>query len=123
MVIVLILLLFTKHFIFDFVYQPPYQWQNKGTYGHWGGLVHALQHGIATWLILAIYIPWYSAALLCALEMAFHYHIDYFKMNINRIYGWKCNTHNEFWILTGADQYLHALTYIWIVWEVTRVHV
>lgn len=34
--------LFTKHFIVDFPLQAfPYQYQNKGTYGHPGGLLHS----------------------------------------------------------------------------------
>jgi hypothetical protein len=52
----LMLLLTIKHFIFDFLYQPPYQWQNKGTYGHWGGLVHSGQHALSTFLILLFFV-------------------------------------------------------------------
>lgn len=115
MVVVLTLLLFTKHFIFDFVYQPPYQWQNKGTYGHWGGIVHSLQHAVPTFFILLFFIDPILALGLSCLEFTAHYHIDWAKMSINASRGWKCNTHNEFWILTGLDQYLHALTYIGII--------
>ena len=113
--ILLTFLLFTKHFIFDFVYQPPYQWHNKGTYGHWGGIVHSAQHAISTFVILLFFTNPTLASFLSLVEFVLHYHTDWAKMNINAHQGWKCNTHNEFWILTGFDQYLHALTYIGII--------
>lgn len=113
--ITLLALLFTKHLIFDFIYQPPYQWQNKGTYGHWGGLIHSGQHMIATLMILPFFTSLHLCALLCVTEMAIHYHMDWFKMWYNAKKGWKCNTHNEFWILTGIDQWVHAMTYVLIV--------
>lgn len=43
--LLLILFLFTKHFIIDFLLQGQYQWKNKGTYGHPGGLLHSALHG------------------------------------------------------------------------------
>jgi len=39
--LLLILLLFTKHFVLDFPLQTKFQWSNKGTYGHPGGLLHS----------------------------------------------------------------------------------
>lgn len=117
--IILAALLFTKHLVFDFLYQPPYQWQNKGTYGHWGGLVHAAQHGIATWLILLLYNPFHLSGpqiwLLALAETLIHYHMDWFKMWLNKRKGWTATTHNEFWILTGVDQYVHSMTYVGIL--------
>lgn len=111
--LIIIALLFTKHFIVDFPLQPRYMYSNKGTYGHPGGLVHAWLHGIVTWMILAFFTPY--AILLGLLDAVVHYHIDWAKMNINRIKGWGPTTHEEFWWLTGLDQFLHALTYIGIV--------
>lgn len=102
-----------KHFVADFLYQPPYQWQNKGTYGHWGGLVHTGQHVVLTGLILLLFgisVP--LILTIVVLEALIHYHTDWAKMNINRHFGWTATTHNEFWILTGADQLVHSLTYV-----------
>ena len=105
--------LFVKHFLADFAYQPPYQWQNKGTYGHPGGLVHTGQHVLLTVLVLfAFGIGLPIIAAIAVGEALIHYHTDWAKMNINKHYGWGATTHNEFWILTGADQLAHALTYI-----------
>lgn len=111
----LIFVLLTKHFIFDFLYQPPYQWMNKGTYGHPGGVIHSLQHALATFVVLLFFTDPWMAWAMCVFEFFIHYHMDWFKMWYNAKKGWKCNTHNEFWILTGVDQYVHALTYIAIV--------
>lgn len=112
----LLTLLTVKHFLLDFVYQPPYQWKNKGTYGHLGGIVHAGQHSLATLVLLCFFTHPVAALWLAVMEFFIHYHMDWFKMNLNARKGWKCNTHNEFWILTGFDQLVHALTYIGIVY-------
>jgi hypothetical protein len=49
--ILLVLLLLTiKHFVVDFLLQNKFQWSNKGTYGHVGGVLHAALHGIGTYL-------------------------------------------------------------------------
>lgn len=112
--ILLMTLLLVKHFIWDFFYQPPYMWQNKGTFGHWGGIAHSGIHALTTYVILYFLSPEY--ALLLALgEFVIHYLTDWAKMNINRIKGWGATTHNEFWQLTGLDQLVHQLTYVAIL--------
>jgi Protein of unknown function (DUF3307) len=116
--LVLITLLFTKHFVVDFPLQKPYQWRNKGTYAHFGGILHAGLHGTTTALVLMWYAS-YASILLGLFDMVVHYHIDWAKMNINQRYGWGANTHEQFWTLLGLDQYLHALTYIFIVSMIT----
>ncbi len=114
MLLILLTLLTVKHFVFDFLYQPPYQWQNKGTYGHWGGYVHSGQHAVASLVILFFFTNPLQAVALAMSEFWIHYHMDWFKMWYNKKKGWACNTHNEFWILTGFDQFVHAMTYIMI---------
>lgn len=117
--LLLLTLLTVKHFIFDFVYQPPYQWQNKGTYGHMGGIVHAGQHTLATLLILFFFVTPVTALIIACLEFIIHYHMDWFKMWYNKCKGWTATTHNEFWILMGFDQFIHSMTYILILWLTT----
>jgi hypothetical protein len=114
----LIFLLFTKHFIVDFPLQVRYQYSNKGTYGHPGGLLHAWLHGIGTLLCFYWFAP-VSAWCLALADMIIHYHIDWAKMNLNAKMGWGPNTHEQFWWLLGLDQFLHALTYILFVASVT----
>lgn len=116
--LILIALLFTKHFIVDFPLQNKFQWSNKGTYGHPGGLMHAALHGGATMLCFWWYAP-LSCVLLGLIDAFAHYHIDWLKMRLNARLGWGPLTHEQFWWLLGADQYLHALTYILLVCLVT----
>ena len=114
----LILALFAKHFIVDFPLQPRYQWSNKGTYGHPGGILHSGLHGVGTYLCLFWYAP-IAAIYLGLADMFIHHHIDWAKMNLNKKLGWGPNTHEEFWWLLGLDQFLHAITYIGLVALVT----
>jgi hypothetical protein len=116
--LILIALLFTKHFIVDFPLQNKFQWSNKDKYGHPGGLLHAWLHGLATMVCFWWYAP--LACIWLGLADAFiHYHVDWAKMNLNSKMGWGPTTHEQFWWLLGVDQYLHAVTYIGLVSLVT----
>ena len=84
--ILLITLLLVKHFILDFYYQPPYMWQNKGTWMHPGGIVHSGLHAIVTYVILTFWLEHPLGALILAMfEFIVHYLTDYAKMNINKV--------------------------------------
>jgi len=121
--LLLMTLLITKHFITDFVLQGEYQFKNKGIYGHPGGVLHAVITGIGTTIALCGAVLFgatidagsFLVALLC--EMVVHYHTDWAKIQINQRWGL---THNHpcFWNLLGFDQWIHYITYIWIVWYV-----
>jgi hypothetical protein len=113
----LLTLLFVKHFICDFPLQAhPYQYLNKGTYGHPGGILHAGIHMAGTLLAMWCTTGWLSLSLSVALvDGLIHYHIDWAKMNIGKKYDLKPTNSEGFWILLGLDQLLHALTYIGIV--------
>lgn len=114
MSLTLLVLLFTKHLIVDFPLQPRYQYENKGTYGHPGGLLHSCLHGVGTYLCLAWWAPM-AAFFLAIADAVIHYHIDWAKVNINKRLGWGPTTHEQFWWLLGLDQFLHSLTYIGLV--------
>ena len=112
--------LFVKHFICDFPLQAfPYQYKNKGTYGHLGGVLHSATHGIGTFVVMVAFVSnpilWYTIAML---DMCLHYHIDWAKMNINKSLGLRPDNSELYWILLGVDQLLHALTYFIIVWVI-----
>jgi len=120
-VLVILLLLTIKHFVVDFLLQNKFQWSNKGTYGHLGGVLHAALHGIGTFLCLIFFVDYWGIAWILSLfDSVIHYHIDYCKMNINARMGWGPTTHEQFWWLLGLDQFLHSLTYLAIVWHLTR---
>lgn len=114
---IILTLLFLKHFICDFLYQPKWMWENKGTLFHYGGVMHSLFHAILTVNILVLLDP--KFAWLAIVEFFIHYIIDYCKMNINKKFSWTATTHNEFWVLLGVDQLLHSLTYIAIFYIIT----
>ena len=112
MIELILVLLFTKHYIIDFPLQTPYQWQNKGKYGHPGGLLHSGLHGAATFLILSFFTP--LAYLFAIADFLTHYHIDWAKVKLNA-YLQLTPENPRFWTLLGLDQYLHAMTYIALV--------
>lgn len=73
-----------KHFICDYPLQFPRHYLNKGTYGKWGGIEHALIHAAGTFLILGFW-----AAII---DLIVHYHVDWAKMRLNARYavqGWQ----------------------------------
>lgn len=110
--------LFTKHLLVDFLTQTPYQYRNKGIYGHPGGIIHASLHGIVTWGVMAYVLgPTHLLAvtIIALAEAVTHYHIDWAKVNITKRNGWTCDKHEQFWKLLGLDQYLHSVTYIVIM--------
>lgn len=119
-VLTLLVLLFTKHLFIDFPFQTPYQYLNKGTYGHPGGILHSALHAFATLLIVLLFNPSFALAL-AVFDFAVHYHIDWAKVQLNKRYNWKPDTHSEFWTLLGVDQYLHALTYFAIGYILLQV--
>lgn len=118
MALYLLFWLFTKHLIVDFPLQTKYQWSNKGTYLHPGGILHSGLHGVGTYLVFLFVAP-IAAPFLAAIDALIHYHVDWAKMNLNKKLGWGPTTHERFWWLLGFDQYLHALTYLGLVYMVT----
>lgn len=117
-VLTTLILLQIKHLIVDWVWQPPYEWMNKGTYGHLGGIRHAAKNAIGTGLCVYLGFQGYASPLLCAwiaaLDFTIHYHIDWVKMNVNDLCELKpdCAT---FWWTLGADQFAHQITYLALV--------
>ena len=104
-----------KHAVADFYLQTPYQYLNKGRYGHPGGFIHAGIHTALTPLVYLVLVPSLLIAAGLALgEFFVHYHIDWLKEQITQRNGW--TTQNAgFWHALGTDQLLHGLTYLGIV--------
>ena len=110
-VLLLLTLLFVKHFIVDFPLQKPYHYLNKGIYRHPGGIQHSALHGAATALCFLIISP--GAAIVAGFtDFAVHYHVDWTKVKLNTHYGLKPDNSEYYWWLLGADQLAHALTYL-----------
>jgi hypothetical protein len=112
LVLWVLLILQVKHFVADFVLQTEYQYRNKGTYGHPGGLIHAAVHAAATPLAFLVIRPSFALALVIVVgEFVVHYHIDWMKEQVVRARRWDY-PQAEYWWSFGADQGLHQVTYL-----------
>lgn len=111
-IIILLGLFGIKHFIADFVLQTNTMLKDKGIYGAPGGRDHASWHGILTFFVLVWFVNPYTAMLLALVDAIVHYHIDYIKTNLS---NGSTPADRKFWILLGADQGLHYLTYVGII--------
>jgi hypothetical protein len=104
-----------KHVLCDFALQTTAQIRSKAIYGSLGGLIHSGLHGIAS--MPAILLLSRSAPLALAIvagEFAAHYHVDWLKMAIIRARGLSPDD-RMYWIVFGADQFLHQMTYVIIL--------
>lgn len=113
-VFILLALFGIKHFLADFLLQFEYMLREKGIYGADGGIHHAALHAAFTFLILVFFCD--SANDIIVLSLAdgiVHYHIDWAKQQLNK--GLSAADH-MFWVWMGADQGLHYLTYIGIIY-------
>lgn len=118
-ILLLVSLLLLKHFLCDFVLQTDYQVRWKGVYGHVGGVIHAGAHAVGTAIVLipfslggaALGLGAGTIAAICVAEFVIHYHVDFVKERVTRANGWG-PAQRLFWIALGADQFVHAQTYV-----------
>lgn len=116
LVLAAVAVLMFKHAAADFYLQSAYQYLNKGTYGHPGGLLHSAIHVALTPLVYLVLAP---ASLLLAIGIAIgeflvHYHVDWLKERFTHRNDWtpQCRC---FWYALGTDQLVHGITYLVIV--------
>jgi hypothetical protein len=114
-VVALFAVLQIKHFICDYPLQTRYHLENKGTYGHPGGVLHSGIHVLGTALVFLIVTPTLAiGALILVGEFLIHYHTDWGKAQIMKSTDWTAKD-AYFWWAIGADQLVHHLTYLTIV--------
>lgn len=117
-VLIILALLFVKHWYIDFVDQSMDEVNSKGNYGEWLGIRHSLKHGVGTFLVF--FLTDISTALCISLAMfdfVVHYHTDWAKININRTKNYTVET-PQFWMWLGLDQLVHSFTYLFLIWAV-----
>lgn len=123
LVIGLLLGLAVKHFICDFTLQNMWMVLDKGFYGKPGGIAHAAIHGIGTFLVVLTFLsgtlPIHVLIFLGVFDAFLHYHIDWLKMSLNRRLALSYNN-RLYWVFLGADQLLHWLGYILILFIALR---
>jgi len=104
-----------KHFFCDFSLQTARMVQQKGHYGHVGGLQHAGIHTAGTAIVLlALTVDPVIATVLAFLDGVVHYHVDWVKEQMVRRLKFTPDD-SAFWIWLGLDQLMHYLTYIAIL--------
>jgi hypothetical protein len=113
---ILLILLFVKHWYVDFVLQTQEMVDSKGIYGSAVGIHHSLQHAAFTLALLLLATNTWLALVLAIFDGLMHYHIDWLKMN----YGNRDINSKQFWVDLGLDQLAHAITYIWIFSVLTK---
>jgi len=103
-----------KHFVGDFVLQNTRHIEGKYVYGRLSGIEHSLHHGVLTFCVLIPFTTLITAAVMGLIDLLLHYHIDYFKVR----FGPRDSRKHSYWVWFGADQMLHHLTYIAIVFKI-----
>ncbi len=115
LVLVTLAVLEAKHYVIDYTLQSGYQYRNKGTYGHPGGIIHSGLQALGT--VLAFFIltpPFWVGVAIVVVEFIIHYHTDWGKEQLNKRLNVERGT-SLYWVLFGGDQLIHHLTYIVIV--------
>lgn len=116
MALLLLVALQIKHVICDGPLQTARMVREKSAYGKPQGLLHALVHVAGSALVLTFFgLPAALVAGLAGLDGAIHYHVDYIKENIVKTMGWG-PTRGPFWWAIIADQTLHHMTAVLLVW-------
>ena len=77
--IIVLTALFSKHILADYFFQRAWMFPDKGVYGAWGGVAHAITHTILTSFVLMFFTDVFTAQALAVLDGFLHYHIDYIK--------------------------------------------
>lgn len=108
--------LLLKHVLADFFFQTLYQLQNKGRYGHLGGINHAATHALFT--IPVIFLLPQDMRLELGLvivlgEFLIHYHVDWSKEAAGRMLDLDPRSAAH-WRTFGLDQLAHLWTYVLI---------
>ncbi|MEX0627208.1 MAG: DUF3307 domain-containing protein [Cucumibacter sp.] len=106
-----------KHFIADYLLQPRWMVQGKGSFAALGGYAHAAIHAACSAIVLLVVsVPVGLILGLCAAEFVIHYFLDFAKIH----YTSGIEERREparYWGLFGFDQLLHQLTYVVMVYS------
>lgn len=110
--------LFIKHWYIDFVNQTMDEVHGKGIYGNRIGMWHSGKQGLGTVVVfLLVGDSIVGAAFLGLIDFFIHYHTDWAKININKRFNYTIEN-PKFWMWLGADQLVHSLTYLFLVYLV-----
>lgn len=114
--LILLVLFQVKHLFADFFLQTPRMLAGRDEYLHFGRAQHAALHGMFSVLcMMVVGAPLPFLLVLCAVETAVHYHIDWGK-GVHSARTQYAPSDAGYWRAFGVDQLLHQLTYVVMVW-------
>lgn len=96
--------------------QTPRMLAGRDEYFHIGRMQHVALHGVFSVVVFfVIGAPIFFNLVICAIETVVHYHIDWLKgwYSASKAHG---PTDPSYWRAFGADQFMHQLTYVVMVW-------
>lgn len=111
--------LLIKHIVADYYVQANFMFKDKHKYGSWGGVSHALVHGLGTGLALTPFVSIAVVNFMIIIDAMLHYHIDYVKSNYSIRYP-SSPSEQKYWVVHGTDQLMHVLTYVLIAWLIVK---
>lgn len=131
----ILILLTLKHFFADWVYQGDYMLVGKTRDKGWVKplSLHAGLHGIGTYLIVNMFVPFWYAGLIAVADTVLHFVVDRIKskpgtwhsrfgpadvIDNELLSEQKIIAKRPFWVVLGLDQTLHHLTDILSVYLV-----
>jgi hypothetical protein len=115
-IFILLVVFQLKHFLADFLFQHNYML--KKVRPNWNFIaplaLHCFVHATLTLVICLVFN--YKLAWLAVADFAIHFFMDRFRSG-PRYLGRFNDPHTSiFWWVLGADQMIHHLTHIWIIW-------
>lgn len=114
--LILLCLFQIKHMLADYFLQSPKMLSGRGEYWHAGRAQHAGVHVVGSIVALLIVgAPALFILVITALEWFVHFNIDYAKARYSDIKSLQ-PTQAGYWRAAGADQALHQLTYVAMLW-------
>lgn len=114
----LLVLFQIKHMFADYFLQTPKMLTGRGQYWHMGRAQHASVHLVGSVLVLVPFgLPIALVVMLIVAEWIVHFNIDWGKARYSDARQ-HTPTDAGFWQAAGADQALHQLTYIGMVWVI-----
>lgn len=119
MELLIISALLVKHIVADYYVQLAFMFKDKHKYGSWGGVSHAIVHGLGTGIALTPFVSLAVVNFMIVIDAMLHYHIDYVKSNYSIRYP-SNPTQQRYWVVHGTDQLMHVLTYVLIVWLIVE---
>lgn len=143
LLIALFACLIVKHYLFDFQWQTPFMYLNKGKWGHAGGIAHSGSHALASFAALSLGLGFAAVPLtpfdlvpigvICGVEFVVHYVTDLAKVQICDSRGWSKRGKDSFgndalniysdkyFLALGLDQTVHLLTYAAMLWAFSKL--